>query len=859
MASIEEDIVSWSISRPVWQRNLLARIARGDLIDQEWVDQLARRIVADEVTLEEPVLRLEDIPTSSSAGKRIELVSVGNLAGVNALLPDQVLSFGAEGLTVIYGDNGSGKSGYARLMKDAVQARHHEAILPNAYDAKPPVAQSADIAYRIDGVEYAAKWPALNQPELTQVGFYDEACGDDYLVSETELAYRPSVLTIFDRLIAVTDQVRAAVDLLVAENKMARPDLPALEPGTKAAAFVSGLHSGTPETEIDALELAAEEEQQLADALNEEARLKGTDPTSEKIRLGKAAKDMAAVAAHFDRVEILLGPDHAEAVTKQIKSAADLRTAATAASAEQFSAEPLTGVGGDAWRALWEAAKRFSEEDAYSGRDFPAVDDGDHCVLCQQPLDGNGRDRLTRFHRFVHNDVAKRASEAERAAALSMQELDQFVVSSTQTTAVLGFLVNEDRILARKLQSALEVAAKAKTHIGQKLRGETDDAWTVLDAVDTGELRTLAAAIQARSDAIDAAEFRKSLEDATKRRAELSAHVELCKNIDAVKAERLRLVAAERLRVVRGALSTAPMTTKASELTRIYVTAAVSNQYIRESDRLKLDRVVLGDKGGSKGRLRQQPALEGAQGRTPKEVLSEGEQTAAGLAGLFTEVHFDETKSAIVLDDPVSSLDHERRRSAARRAATIATDRQVVIFTHDLTFLGELVKAAAEMRVQLTERTIERDGERQPGRVINGYPWKAKDARQRLGDLRAELDRIATGRKTWSSEENELRTANWAGRLSETWERFVRSEIADRVVDGGSNEVRPMMFRILAKITEEDNLQFQAGYGAVSAWAPRHDKSDESNPTPPSIEEMRAELERADAWYRRVSGYAKSK
>ena len=37
-------------------------------------------------------------------------------------------------------------------------------------------------------------------------------------------------------------------------------------------------------------------------------------------------------------------------------------------------------------------------------------------------------------------------------------------------------------------------------------------------------------------------------------------------------------------------------------------------------------------------------------------VLSEGEQTALGLAGLLTEVEYDESKSAVALDDPVSSL-----------------------------------------------------------------------------------------------------------------------------------------------------------------------------------------------------------
>ena len=42
---------------------------------------------------------------------------------VNALAPDQRLTLHRVGLTIIYGDNGSGKSGYARILKKVCRAR----------------------------------------------------------------------------------------------------------------------------------------------------------------------------------------------------------------------------------------------------------------------------------------------------------------------------------------------------------------------------------------------------------------------------------------------------------------------------------------------------------------------------------------------------------------------------------------------------------------------------------------------------------------------------------------------------------------------------------------------------------------
>lgn len=856
MTSLEEEIVAWATSRPVWQRNVLAMLARGEEMDETAIEQMAVAIIDDAVELTTPVLELADLPSGSESADAVSLVSIGSLAGVNALLPGQTLTFGRQGMTVVYGDNGSGKSGYARLVKDIVGARHRERILPNAYKNKPSTPQSAVIVVDIAGEPVELSWPRIDDPRLLQVSFYDEACGDDYLASETELNYRPSVITLFDRLIQVADRIRAAVDVRIASNKAARPVLPMLGPDTPAAAFLTSITYRTGEAELDRfLQLEADEKEQLAALMQEEARLKGTDLTKEKARLTAGASLLKKLADHIDLIRSALAPEAAASVVAQQSAARDLRTAATLASKESFAAEPLEGVGGETWRALWGAAQRFSESEAYKGRDFPATAEGDRCVLCQQPLAGDSRERMRRFHSFVHNDVATQAREAETKFSASLKTVEQLSVSSVDATAAMTFLLANNRDLAKESREFLEAAQAAKDRLASRLRGESEDPFVVLPAFDSMSLRTRAESVESQASVIDDAAFRVALADVAHRARAKADLIDLHDHRSALLAEIERLKAAERLRVVRSSLATTSMTAKSTELTRKYVTQTVSNWFIRESDRLKLDHVVLGDKGGSKGRLKHKPALDGAQGHSPTEVLSEGEQTAAGLAGLFTEVHFDESRSAIVLDDPVSSLDHSRRAHAAERVATISTERQVIVFTHDLTFLGDLIKAAEEAGVLLTERTIERDGDGKPGRVIEGYPWKAKDAKKRLNELREDLAKIKKGRAGWTSREDEMYTSDWAGRLSETWERFVRSEVANRIVDRSLDEVRPKMFKLVARITEDDDREFQAGYSVVSGWARRHDKSEERNWVSPTVDEMSKELDRAAAWYKRIISY----
>jgi len=75
------------------------------------------------------------------------------------------------------------------------------------------------------------------------------------------------------------------------------------------------------------------------------------------------------------------------------------------------------------------------------------------------------------------------------------------------------------------------------------------------------------------------------------------------------------------------------------------------------------------------------------KGTKVEEVLSEGEHRCLATAAFLAELGQSGHTSAIVLDDPVSSLDHKHRDAVAARLVEEAKARQVIIFTHDLAFL----------------------------------------------------------------------------------------------------------------------------------------------------------------------------
>ena len=861
--AINQDIFRWLTKRPTWQRNLFQRVVRNQAIDNSYIEQLVDLLVAGETVIPEtPTLTIDELPQGGDTKESIAICSVGDLQGVNALLGGQTLEFSPTGMTIVYGDNGSGKSGYARLLKKIVGARHHEKILSNVF-TNERCAQSAQINYRCGGTDQAVTWSTtFKDATFGRVHFYDEACGNDYLQNETELSYRPSVLSLLDRLIELIDQVSNEIGKRITTEEAKQLSLPNVPDGTSAAKFLSKLSDRTDPHSLDQLLDAHQDlDNELQEHRQEEARLRATDPTKEKTRLLAVAKDAEALAAHLESIENTISPAAANRILALKQTAMELRTSAEKVSSNSFANEPLPGVGSQTWRAMWEAAERYAQEEAYPDRDFPATEDDDVCVLCQQPLAQDAQARLRRFHSYVHDSVQQQAKKAERTYSAAVEQLKTFEVTTPEILSWLDHFVDNDVLSKDILVAALDVAARAKERILERLQDNTDESWVELAAVDISLLRSLATAKRNEANGIDVDSFRKNLASVIKKRQECEGLQKLGVVKEEIINEIERLKRVSLLDSKKREASTAPVTRQSSTLAKNYVTKTVSEHFLYEANNLRLEHVVLSDPKGVKGAIRQIPALKEvstASSISTMQVLSEGEQTAAGLAGFLTEVYFDESKSAVIFDDPMSSLDHQRRSNAAVRIVELAQDRQVIVFTHDLIFLAELVKCANHFGVDIFEQTIQRNGVKQPGLIISEFPWKAKNVKMRIGDLREDLARIKKRRDSLSADEYEKLTSEWAGRLSETWERLIRSEVIYRIVDRSTTEVRPKLVRILAQITEDDYQDFDASYSVVSTWTRRHDKSEEFSYVAPEPEEMEYELNHLAKWDTRIKGYAKN-
>lgn len=853
--TIEADITAWALERPGWQQDVLVALAQGDSFDRSRIEVLADEILAGTNTV--PSQEAKNISARSAETDQVSLVAVNDVHGVNALVDGQELTLAPAGLTVIYGDNGSGKSGYARVIKAVVVgARHRSDILPDVFDQHAE-APSATVNYTVAGLATQVALPTDPTPELRKITFYDEHCGDEYLTRESTISYRPSALMLLDGLIAVCDEIRSELASRATANESKALNLN-LPPTTEAGRFLADLRARTTDAEVDAAtHLAPDASDRLATLLAEEVRLNASNARQEKDRLAtlstharRISQDLAGMLRSFD------GEATAERIRlRQVAYTA--REAASVAATVSFEGEPLNGVGSETWRALWMAARNFSTTVAYQDHDFPVTADDARCVLCQQTLDAHAKTRFERFASFMTDTTERDAQMAEEAFNQVIIELRTLRVNTPDRSTAIAALVTHDAALAQECRALLTLIELRRDTVIDYLTGEATEP-APMPAVDLdARLGALADELTSRSEATDVAGYEAKLASVTKEIAELQAAVRLSEAKELLKAEAVRLRELAELRTARSAADTNAITQKSTALAREYATAHILDQFTRETDRLKLQRVTLRDLGGRKGQLNQMPGLLGAiRGTEARDVLSEGEQTALGLAGFFTEAHFDASKSAMVFDDPVTSLDHVRRDKVAQRLAQFAADRQVIVFTHDVALAGDLSIAAKRANVTLTERAVERRGS-QPGVCLSVFPWKAKDFGSRVDHLRTELAKLTAQRGDMVQDEWEEKVASWAGYLSETWERCVTSEILNEVFDRGTSQVRVMKFRLFAAITPEDDQDLQNGYTATSKWARRHDKALETNYVAPEPDDLQHELERILDWQKRIRRYLK--
>jgi len=849
--SIMQEILKWSQGLPAWQSDAIARLlGKPELGAQDMDDlfallKLSQGIADPEERVSKP-LTAEQIPASIKASTHVELHAVKNLKHVNAIAENQRLPFGSSGLTVIYGDNGSGKSGYSRVLKRACRARDQaEAIYPNANLPSGKGANAeATFEVTVNGNPKELRWVngQTSPAELSTISIFDSRCARAYLDSEDDFSYVPYGLDVFEGLAKVCKQLKARIET---EHSQSAPDLAAFAPlhgDTAVGKLMAALSAKTTNTQVEAL--AALTPEHTARHTELAKSLKENNPKEKAAQLRLRARRIAAIGTSVSTKAALVD----DAVLGRLRGLAESYRAAQGAAAlaaQKFNEgeKLLPGTGGEGWRELFEAARKFALE-SHPDRTFPALSAEDSCPLCQQPL-AQGAQRLLRFEGFIQQEAEKTAQSRRVALFAVYKPFTEQALALNLDDVTYGEIEALDAQLAVDTRAFEHALVPRRETIKAAVISHQWDGIQPLAVSPADRLSALATKLNVEAETLEKASDEKARAALQAEFAELDARVRMAQVKDAILTAVARLVHQAKLAKCLTSLRTQPISLKAAELAEKVVSKELADALNREFKMLGVGNLSVSLRSRShRGKALHKLKLELPQSRPPGEILSEGEQRAIALSSFLAEVRLSGSKSGVVFDDPVSSLDHRRRERVARRLAIEAAHRQVIVFTHDVYFLCILAEEAESAGVAILTQSLARRPEGF-GIADPELPFEGKSAAKRIGALKAHQQLIAKLYKDGDEPEHRKQTVEAYFRLRMAWERAVEEVLLRKVVLRFRKGVETQR---LAEVSVDDNdyAQVDAGMTRCSNYA--HDKAIAGGVAVPDPDELLADIAALESW-----------
>jgi hypothetical protein len=831
-----DDLEAWFRERPNWLQDALRRVVQnGTLTDEDIKDLLS--ICTAEAAGEE--VNFSGLPPGSlsliETAKPLHLKSIADVQGINALSPSKPLEFGETALCIIYGRTGAGKSGYVRLLKHACGARRPGDLLGNVFVAGEQP-QAAKFTVIEDAQPKSYQWAGQLLPELQGVEIYDTACGLVYVNEENEVAFEPWLLRLFTQLTNACTILSQRIQAQIALQASKKPTFPIDFTSTSAAFWYRNLSASTGVKEI--AEKTSWESKHDGELKDTNRRLAETDPKAKAAAVRRQKALVLELKEDLKRNYEALSDERCIAYMQARDDAEAKRKAVDEDAEKVFKKAPLAGVGSESWRFLWEAARRYSEEYAYKTIPFPNVIEFARCVLCQQELDQDSRDRFISFETFVKGELQSLALEAEQNLQKSLKLFPELPTEETLSVRLEagGIVEGSVKVMLMDFASALskrKQACLAARNMAEIPKRPTKEL--LINLVQAARKYEAQARVYDK-DAVG--QNRLQLEQTAK---ELSARKWLNQQRKAIDSEISRLILIQRLVEADRLTNTMALSKRKSILADGLITHAYIQRFQAELKRLRASKikVELKKTRAEVGRIYHRIFLKNATKEVQtSNVLSEGEFRIVSLAAFLADTEGRDSKTPFVFDDPISSLDQVYEDATALRLAELSQSRQVIVFTHRLSLVGFLEKYAGKYDIKPTLLCLSHymTGE------ITDLPIHLKRTDKAINMLANE--RLAAAKKAFAQGEKAYAdlAKGLCGDIRILIERVVEKDLLNEIVKRFNPEVQTKgKIHSLANITEADCKFIDDYMTKYSCY--EHSQPEEAPIELPTPEEIEADLE----------------
>ncbi len=850
MSGILASLTKWFSERPQWLQTAATRLLQQSELTDNDVSELATLCQQEaEGTLSQTTCSFPATALSQGAAGTVRLCSISEVEGINALAPKKQLEFGKGNITIVYGNNGSGKSGYVRLLKHVCGARETGTLHRNVYKPGSTV-QKACISFEQDGVSKTHTW--LGQgicDELSTVDIFDTSFGKVFVSSEDEVSYEPPILSFFSALIFACEKVASALDAEANRHQSKKPNISVDKKVTPEGTWYEAISAKTKNQDIDKhCTFNSVDEikmQTLQQRLTEQA------PAEKAKQLKKQKNHIDTLVQDAQKYLNQLSDENCRRIIAAKKKSILKRIAADTAAEKVFSGSELEAIGSDVWKELWEAARSYSVSAAYKEADYPNVADGSRCVLCHQTLTQEAKERLVSFENFVKGEIQKAASDAAKEYDAASQTIEVLPTSETLKTRIDAAGIPLDEVASQLTDFFAQLQAR------KDLLPEIDSEEAIPDPplspkwideanVQSKSLGELAAKYDEDAKSDNREEIKEKLNC-------LQTRKWLSENRAAIDEEVARLKLLNQIQEAKKSTNTKALSQKKGELAEALITDAFVHRFNAELKALGASqvKVELVKSKVSKGRVLHKLQLRGASQNGLTDVLSEGENRIVSIAAFLADVTGKSNQAPFIFDDPISSLDQSYEEAVVQRLIELSQDKQVIVFTHRLSLLGTVKHYSDKKSMKLDVVSIRSAdwGTGEPAPI----PLSQSDIKSSLNTLMNKRHQEAKkASENGDFELAEILLKSICSDFRTLVERSIENDLLCGVIQRFQRPVHTLKLKELAKLKDADCNFLDSLMTKYSGF--EHSQPTESPVELPNPDDLLADMTSLKDWR---EGYAK--
>ena len=757
----------------------------------------------------------------AKAAEILQLETLVHRQGVNALSEGEKLSFHPN-LTVVFGKNGSGKSGFVRILKRLSGSRTQEDIWQNIHKTKSKNQYKIEIVFKIGNVQH--KLESLGGREtasLNQLSVFDGKCIPIYLTKSLDFSYEPYGFELFS---LVSDSLKMLQTRLAADVRLRAAQKPLFEDlfdrNTSIGRFVSSLGLATRKEDLDKLPKWNKASERVLVAREKEKRdLNNLDQRAENLE--NRQQKLSALEEQLEEIQEEFSTKNIRLYLKLMRDYLRLKGKLTTKKGKTLEDYEIPQMESDEWQEFIRAGEGYIE--SLHGEHYP--EENEQCVYCRQKLSRTAV-KLIKLYRELFKEAE--TSDFDKAG----NKLEETISKLERTSYVEAFPYREGdfkKILSTKqTQSSFAALEAADAKIKEIVNCLIEKNVVKIKRLN---LHGLIGSVQKKSEKLEdelneIAELRGDVET---RMAAIEKSITELKDTKKFSRERGRVekyIADEdwtrKTDVAASKLNTKPITDLGSKAWKEIVSDSFRKSFEKEVADLNAPRVNV-DFHGEYGLQLREKNLEGID--RIDDFLSEGEQKAVALADFFAELSIQDTKAPAVFDDPATSFDHERKEKIAKRIVEESQSRQVIVFTHDLMFASNMYDLVLDQSKLDSNKAAFHDLNAEGGRVgvitENYYQGSVKLDRY-LPKIEGKISSI----DALKGEKRSDMIATAYGMLRRSVEKVVEERIFGSIITRWSDRIQ-LLSEPNATLDREKLKKARELHGVFSRYIEAHNQSDE--------------------------------